>query len=567
MKTKIFIAAFVCFFAAMPLFAQENAGTAKKSLFQTVNEILQRRKTVSESKIAVAAVRGSTEQNPAFAVKDELEFKAEKLKNAILASDTGKENKADYAAVLRALGLWYGASAATAPAKTQDSKKEFAAAVIKNAQAFKNDKMPAELTAYVQTADFTPDGLIQKGFDKYAKSIKAPQNNVKPEHSFNQEVEYALEQIAALKTSVTDGSLNAADITDAYYYMAMLCFFIAEADLNPLINYTPGQLYKAVSDGVVVVIANTQGAKGDLGSGIILGKDGTIITNSHVVINSNTKKPHTEILVYFKPEKITGETSKDLSIISKATILRYNEELDLAVLKADKMPAKTKTLTLANSDNVDIGENVVAIGHPEQGGFWTLTTGVVSTLVADIGGVKGKNVIQTDASINRGNSGGPLLNMQGEVIGVNTLMSRRAADGLAITSVNFAVTSNTVNKWLGYQTFTQSPKAQTIAPVTMVETPKAQTQSAPKADKGATAVKPQQQQQQATTPKQSQEDVYRAIIQRQKEERARKAAAAPKQEEQVVVSESKPYSIDNVLNKKIQDMEDFEADIKSSMKR
>ena len=91
----------------------------------------------------------------------------------------------------------------------------------------------------------------------------------------------------------------------------------------------------------------------------------------------------------------------------------------------------------------------MAIGHPEQGGLWTLTQGIVSTVIANLGGVQGKNAYQTDASINRGNSGGPLIDSTGEQIGVNTSMARKAADGLTITSVNFSIRAGVVRRWLG----------------------------------------------------------------------------------------------------------------------
>src|SRR5439155_16151077 len=97
------------------------------------------------------------------------------------------------------------------------------------------------------------------------------------------------------------------------------------------------------------------------------------------------------------------------------------------------------SLALGDDSGVEPGDPVVAIGHPEQGGLWTLTQGVVSTVIADLGGVAGKNAFQTDASINRGNSGGPLIDRSGNIIGVNTSMARKAADGLTITSVNFSV--------------------------------------------------------------------------------------------------------------------------------
>jgi serine protease Do len=72
----------------------------------------------------------------------------------------------------------------------------------------------------------------------------------------------------------------------------------------------------------------------------------------------------------------------------------------------------------------------------------------VSTVIANLGNVKGKKGFQTDTSINRGNSGGPMLDASGHIIGVNTLMSRKAADGLAITGVNYAVRSDVAKLWL-----------------------------------------------------------------------------------------------------------------------
>jgi serine protease Do len=77
-----------------------------------------------------------------------------------------------------------------------------------------------------------------------------------------------------------------------------------------------------------------------------------------------------------------------------------------------------------------------------------MTTGVVSSVVKDFQGVKGKDVFQTEASINRGNSGGPLLNAYGQMVGINTSISRRAADGLAITSINFSLKSSVPVEWL-----------------------------------------------------------------------------------------------------------------------
>jgi serine protease Do len=93
----------------------------------------------------------------------------------------------------------------------------------------------------------------------------------------------------------------------------------------------------------------------------------------------------------------------------------------------------------------------VAIGHPEQGGLWTLTTGVISAEVDNFNGVKGKHVFQTETGLNRGNSGGPLLDGEGRMIGVNTAIARVASDGLPITSISFSLKSSVATQWLREQ--------------------------------------------------------------------------------------------------------------------
>src|SRR5439155_1487845 len=94
---------------------------------------------------------------------------------------------------------------------------------------------------------------------------------------------------------------------------------------------------------------------------------------------------------------------------------------------------------------------VLAIGHPEQGGLWTLTTGVISAEFEDYNNTKGKHVFQTETGLNRGNSGGPLLDSQGRIIGVNTAIARLAPDGLPIPSISFALKSSVARSWLRSQ--------------------------------------------------------------------------------------------------------------------
>ena len=153
-------------------------------------------------------------------------------------------------------------------------------------------------------------------------------------------------------------------------------------------------------------------------------------------------------------------------------------------------------LNFSDSDLVSIGDPVLAIGHPEQGGLWTLTTGTISSHRMNYGNVSGKNVFQTEASLNRGNSGGPLIDGLGQIIGINSMISRRAEDGLAITGINFSIKSRVAVNWLdsiGVQIALRSPPAVNQLPPPLasdagiVPIPKA-TASVPKATASAPQV-------------------------------------------------------------------------------
>jgi len=148
-----------------------------------------------------------------------------------------------------------------------------------------------------------------------------------------------------------------------------------------------------------------------LGSGFIISPDGYIVTNDHVVGNAR------EIVVTLS----TGEKYK-------AKIVGKDPVSDIAVLKIDAKE-KLPYLTLGNSDDVIIGEWAIAMGNPfglfELGHQPTVTVGVISAVKMNLHSVEGRvyrDMIQTDAAINSGNSGGPLLNSLGEVIGINTVI-------------------------------------------------------------------------------------------------------------------------------------------------
>ena len=161
--------------------------------------------------------------------------------------------------------------------------------------------------------------------------------------------------------------------------------------------------------------------RGGLGSGIVISPDGLVLTNSHVVGSSKE----------IRLRDIEG-------IVSDARVLGVDPDTDLALLRADGV-RDLPYASLGNSKSLRRGQLVVAIGNP-LGFELTVTAGVVSALGRSIRSVSGRtieDVIQTDAALNPGNSGGPLVSSNAEVIGINTAIIN-GAQGIC-----FAVASNT----------------------------------------------------------------------------------------------------------------------------
>lgn len=164
------------------------------------------------------------------------------------------------------------------------------------------------------------------------------------------------------------------------------------------------------------------GGRGGHGSGFVISPDGLIVTNSHVVADARTVRV------------ITPDGAH-----SEARVLGSDPDTDLALVRANGQYAATAAL--GDSSRLRRGQIAIAIGNP-LGFEWTVTAGVVSALGRSMRSSTGRlidDVIQTDASLNPGNSGGPLVSSSGEVVGVNTAVIR-GAQGIA-----FAVASNTAN--------------------------------------------------------------------------------------------------------------------------
>lgn len=192
---------------------------------------------------------------------------------------------------------------------------------------------------------------------------------------------------------------------------------------------------KTAAPAVVTVMNTLQGQTGRQGaganvaegSGVIIDQQGHIITNSHVVEGAR------QIDVIFQDGSKTT-----------AQLVGADAVSDLAVLQVNgNVPAY---VPLGNSDSLQLGETVIAIGSPLGNYRGSVTVGVVSGLNRSVQGTGQEDLIQTDAAINHGNSGGPLINLAGQIIGINTLVVRDTTLGDVAEGLGFAIPSNTVSR-------------------------------------------------------------------------------------------------------------------------
>jgi S1-C subfamily serine protease len=218
---------------------------------------------------------------------------------------------------------------------------------------------------------------------------------------------------------------------------------------------TPRQIYERDAHGVVAIRASSPasssngaaspfgggsaGTRTDTGTGIVLTSTGLILTNDHVIDGA------TSITVSLDGSK--GRTAT-------ARVVGADRSKDLALLKIEPAGATLHPIRLAaSSQSIEVGDPAYAIGNP-FGLNWTLTTGIVSALNREIKAPDGSvipNVIQTDAALNPGNSGGPLLDAYGEVIGVNSqILSSGSSTGAQGGSegVGFAISTTTIRTFL-----------------------------------------------------------------------------------------------------------------------
>ena len=164
----------------------------------------------------------------------------------------------------------------------------------------------------------------------------------------------------------------------------------------------------------------TERKASSLGSGFIISEDGTVVTNNHVIANAE------DIIVRIKDKEY------------KASVVGADPYADIAVLKIDTNE-KFTPVKFGDSDKARVGDWVVAIGNPFGLGG-TVTSGIISARNRDINLTRYDDFIQTDASINQGNSGGPLFNLDGDVVGINTAIIAPGQAGSI--GIGFAIPAN-----------------------------------------------------------------------------------------------------------------------------
>jgi len=345
--------------------------------------------------------------------------------------------------------------------------------------------------------------------------------------------------------------------------------------------FTPKEIYQKTGPGVVLILASEGSRMGSVGTGSIIREDGLIITNAHVFIKQGSSKLKPNIAIFLKPDRVTGNHKKDLSQKYKGRMVSYNIPLDLALVKIVDINRPLNRVDFAEAENVVIGDKVYAIGHPEQGGLWSLTTGVISAFRVNYGGVPGKDLFQTDASINRGNSGGPLLDEEGVMVGINSMIARKAPDGLMITDVNYSIRSNVAIKWLNSLGYHFTAKKQTVAvasePVKEKAVQPKETTPAPKAEpvkekpRKETMAKPEPVKEKSVQPKpKSVQPVKPKEIPVQPEPKSVQPAK-PKEKPvkhgvDKILTGIKPYKLTGLL-RDMQEMEDMMDDMKGKVRK
>lgn len=260
-----------------------------------------------------------------------------------------------------------------------------------------------------------------------AEKLPVPPSSLKEMQTQGAPLKAALKPIAPPMLTGIDNDIPATQLLE-----------IAQQPVQDSATFTrsakDAEIYRTISPSVVEV--RTQDG---LGSGSLVSSLGEIITNAHVVAGSSV------VAIVFKPATEGAKPGPDDMKLGR--VVKYDPMPDLALVKVEAVPSGRTPIRLGDSSEIVVGDDVLAIGHPE-GNQWSLTKGIISQYRRGFewayeDQVQHKaDIIQTQTPINPGNSGGPLLSESGTLIGVN---SGKAAQG---EGLNFAVSVDNVRRFL-----------------------------------------------------------------------------------------------------------------------
>jgi serine protease Do len=239
---------------------------------------------------------------------------------------------------------------------------------------------------------------------------------------------------------------RSAVLTSMGFVLASL--FVAAGEARA---FSASEVYRNASRSVVLIFGFEDAGGGSSGTGSILTRDGLVLTNNHVISQGESGRLFPNLVVYLKPKPISGDNRKDLTTPYLVEVVARDPKLDLALLRIKDAPRTLKPIEVGDSEEVEIGESVAAIGHPGGGGLWTLTTGTVSSKRRD----RTRDIFQTDTAINPGNSGGPLLDEYSRLIGINTFVRRVNEQGLPLEGLNYSLRSSLALDWVNRQAVTR----------------------------------------------------------------------------------------------------------------
>ena len=227
------------------------------------------------------------------------------------------------------------------------------------------------------------------------------------------------------------GELSEAETTIERYPTGGDARLVLTAE-HPAEPLSAGEVYEKVNPSVVTVLGE-QRASYSVGTGVIFSEDGYIVTNYHVISGCSSCA-------------VWVTDSYGIDTEYEARLVGYDEDNDLAVLKIDAIELPVAEFGV--SDDLEVGDRVYAIGNPLGLELRnTLTDGLVSAIDRDVD-VEGVNMtlIQTNAALNSGNSGGPLINQYGQVVGINTIKMMSGDD--TIEGLGFAIPTSLAVRWV-----------------------------------------------------------------------------------------------------------------------